>query len=337
MAPISSIPLSGTRKAAILLITSGSKSSAEVFKHLSVQEIETLSLEIATLGEIEDREREAVLQEFTEGMVAQDYMNFGGPDYAKSILESAFGSERAADILDRVSGIQDQDPFEFLKHIDARRLITFIQQEHPQTIALVVAHLRADQAAHVLSSIEEELAADVGRRIALMDRTTPDVIHEVGKVLGEKVASVTVQATAVGGHKALVDILNRSDHQTEAAIVKKIEEMDPKMAQEIKDLMFLFEDIKGLDDTAIQRIVKELDSKDLALALKGASQELRDLVFRNMSERAATILQEDIDVMGPVRVRRVEEAQQRIVNIVRKLEESGEITISRGDDDELIS
>lgn len=336
MASYAGSALTGQRKAAILLVTMGAKLSSEIFKHLTVPEIEQLSLEIATLGEISEPERDYVLREFNDSMVAQEYLNSGGPDYAKSILEGAFGLERANDILERLSGIQESNPFELLRRSDPRRLISFIHQEHPQTIALVTAHLRTDQAAQVLASLSEDMAADVARRIATMDRTSPEVIREVGKVLGEKVASVSSQSSVVGGTQAIVDILNKADQQTENSILRNLEDNDPEMAQQIKNLMFLFEDIKNLDNNSIQRMVKELDSKDLALALKGASQELRDLIFKNMSERAALILQEDIDVMGPVRLRRVEEAQQRIVNIVRKLEESGEITISRGEDDAIV-
>lgn len=329
--------LTGKQKAAILLVSIGKDKSSQVFKHLPEEELEELTLEIANIGRVSTEFRDQVVEEFHQMCVAQEYITRGGIDYAKEILESALGTHRAMDVINRLSTSLQVTPFDFMKKTDASQIFSFIQGEHPQTVALIVAHLDPAQGAMVLSSLQPELQANVAKRIAMMDRTSPEVIKDVERVLERRLASLMGQDyTAAGGVKTLVDVLNRVDRSTEKSILETLEEQNPELAEEIKKLMFVFEDIIGLDDRSIQQVLREVDSKDLALALKGASEDVKKKIFKNMSERAANILREDMDFMGPVRLRNVEEAQQRIVNTIRRLEEAGEIVVSRGGAEEIV-
>ena len=247
------------------------------------------------------------------------------------LCEDAVGDQRADEIISRLSSFLRVTPFDFLKHTDARQLLSFIQAEHPQTIALILSYLDPDNAAPVLSGLPPEVQVDVSQRIAKMDRTSPEVIREVERVLEQKVSAVmTTEVEQAGGIKNLVEVLNRVDRGTEKAIMENLEDSDPELADEVKRLMFVFEDIKMLDDRGIQLVLGQADKKDLALALKSVSDDVKDKLMRNMSKRAAASLQEDMDFMGPVRLKDVEDAQQRIVNIIRRLEESGELIIERG-------
>lgn len=329
--------LTGSKKAAILLISLGPELSSLLFKHLSEEEVEKLTLKIANIRRVPQEERDEIFQEFYQMWLASDYISQGGIEYARELLEKAFGEKKASEIIGRLTATLQVRPFDFIRKADPSQLINFIQNEHPQTIALILAYLEPDQAASVLSALPPELQVDVARRIALMDRTTPEVLREVEKVLERKLSSVMSQDyTTAGGVQALVEVLNRVDRATEKTIIETLEIQDPELADNIKKLLFVFEDIVQLDDRSVQLILREVDSHDLALALKGAGEEVMSKIERNISKRAAQMLKEDIQYMGPVRLRDVEEAQQRIVAVIRSLEEQGQIIITRGGKDEII-
>jgi flagellar motor switch protein FliG len=331
------VQLSGRQKAAILLITLGPEVSAQVFKHLRDDEIEQLTLEIANVRKVDGGEKEMILGEFHQICVAQEYISQGGITYAKEILEKALGSQRAIDILNRLTATLQVRPFDFARKAEPSQILNFIQNENPQTIALVLSYLQPEQSSAVLSSLPQDKQADVARRIALMDSTSPEVISQVEKVLEQKLSStVTQDYTNAGGIEAIVHILNGVDRGTERTILDSLEIQDPELAEEIKKRMFVFEDIVNLDNRSIQRIVRDIENSDLQLALKVASEEVRDAIFRNMSKRMAETFKEEMEYMGPVRLRDVEEAQTRIVATIRRLEEAGEIIIARGGGDDII-
>jgi flagellar motor switch protein FliG len=329
--------LNGRQKAAIFLVTIGSEVSAEIFKHLREDEIETLTFEIARLETIDAEDRDKVLAEFQELMMAQDFITTGGIDYARELLEKALGSQKAVDIINRLTSSLQVRPFDFIRRTDPTHLLNFIQQEHPQTIALILAYLEPQKASIILSSLPHEIQSDVAKRIATMDRTSPEVLREVERVLEKKLSTLSSEDyTSAGGVESIVDILNLVDRSTEKSIIESLEEEDPELAEEIKKRMFVFEDIVMLDDRAIQKVLREVDTAELAKALKAVDSEVQDKIFRNMSKRAATLLKEDMEYMGPIRMKDVEEAQQKIVAIIRKLEEQGEIVVARGGEDELV-
>ena len=329
--------ITGVQKAAILLIALGPDKSSNVFKHLKEDEIEQLSLEIANTRSVSPAMKDAVLDEFYEVCLAQQYIAEGGIGYAKDLLEKALGSERAKDVIGKLTASLQVRPFEFVRKTDASQLLNFIQDEHPQTIALILSYLSSNQASAIISALSPEKQTDVAKRIAQMDRTSPDVIKEVEKVLEQKLASLVNQDyTIVGGVDSIVDILNTVDRGTEKHIMESLEIEDPELADEIRKKMFVFEDILSLDDRSIQRVLREVDNNELAVALKGSNEEVQNLIFSNLSKRLATMIREDMDFMGPVRMKDVEEAQQKIVNIIRKLEDSAEIIISRGGGDEIV-
>ena len=329
--------ITGVQKAAILLIALGPDKSSNVFKHLKEDEIEQLTLEIANTRSVSPAMKDAVLDEFYEVCLAQQYIAEGGIGYAKDLLEKALGSERAKDVIGKLTASLQVRPFEFVRKTDASQLLNFIQDEHPQMIALILSYLSSNQASAIISALSPEKQTDVAKRIAQMDRTSPDVIKEVEKVLEQKLASLVNQDyTIVGGVDSIVDILNTVDRGTEKHIMESLEIEDPELADEIRKKMFVFEDILSLDDRSIQRVLREVDNNELAVALKGSNEEVQNLIFSNLSKRLATMIREDMDFMGPVRMKDVEEAQQKIVNIIRKLEDSAEIVISRGGGDEII-
>ena len=329
--------INGVQKAAILLIILGPERSATVFKHLKEEEIEELTLEIANTRSITPQIKEAVLAEFYEICLAQQYIAEGGIGYAKELLEKALGSDKAMDVIGKLTSSLQVKPFEFVRKTDASQLLNFIQDEHPQTIALILSYLSAQQAAMIISALPPDRQSDVAKRIAVMDRTSPDVIKEVEKVLESKLASLLNQDyTIIGGVDAVVDILNTVDRGTEKHIMETLEIEEPELADEIRKKMFVFEDILLLEDRAIQRVLREVDNNDLAISLKSANEEVQSAIFNNLSKRLATMIKEDMEFMGPVRMKDVEEAQQKIVNIIRKLEDAGEIVISRGGGDEII-
>jgi len=330
--------LSGKEKAAIALIALGPELSAEVFKHMREDEIEELTLEIASMRKVPSEQKEQVLGELYHMYLAQEYIAQGGIDYAKEILERALGSQKAMEIIERLTASLQVRPFEFIRSTDPGQLLTFIQGEHPQTIALILAFLQPEQAGTILTALPPEKQVDVTKRLALMEHTSPEVIQEVERVLEAKLSALAGQdSTQVGGVEALVEVLNRVDRATEKTILENLEEQEPELAEEIKRRLFTFEDIVHLDDRAVMRVLREIDlTKDLPLALKVASEEVKSKIFKNMSRRAVETLQEEMDYLGPVRLRDVEEAQQRIVNTIRKLEEIGEIIIARGGEDEIV-
>ncbi|WP_073089680.1 flagellar motor switch protein FliG [Thermosyntropha lipolytica] len=329
--------MSGKQKAANFLIFLGPEKSAKIFKHMTDEEVEQLTLEIASVRQVTPEKMDEIYREFYEMCLASQYIGQGGIAYAKEVLEKAYGPEKTMEIISRISASLQVRPFDFVRKTEPAQLLNFIQSEHPQTIALILAYLDPEKAASILSALPPEQQADVAKRIALMDTTSPEVIREVERVLERKLSSIAPQEmTSAGGVKAVVEIINRVDRGTEKTIIEALEVQDPELAEEIKKLMFVFEDIVMLDNRSVQRVLREVESQDLALALKGASSEVAQKIFSNMSSRAAEMLKEDIEFMGPVRLRDVEEAQQRIVNVIRRLEEAGEIVIARGGGDEII-
>lgn len=328
---------SGKQKAAIFLLTVGPDVASDIMKRLSEAEVDTLTYEIARLDKIRPEDKERVLQEFQELMMAQEFISRGGIDQARAILEKALGTQKAIDIVNRLTSSLQVRPFDFVRRQDPAQLLNFIQNEHPQTIALILSYLDAPKSALIMSSLPHQIQADVARRIAKMDRTSPEVLREVERVLERKLSTLSNEDyTMAGGIDVVVEVLNNVDRSTEKSIIEALEEEDPELAEEIKKKMFVFEDIVLLDDKAIQKVLRELDNQDLAKALKAVDTEVQEKIFRNMSKRAAALLREDMEFMGPIRLKDVEEAQQKIVNIIRKLEEDGEIVVARAGEDELV-
>ncbi|WP_445670212.1 flagellar motor switch protein FliG [Paenibacillus sp. PL2-23] len=329
--------LTGRQKAAILLITLGPEVSAQIFKHLRDDEIEQLTLEIANVRKVDSQDRELILSEFHQICMAQEYISQGGISYAKDILEKALGETKALEVINRLTATLQVRPFDFARKAEPAQILNFIQNENSQTIALVLSYLQPDQSSQILSSLPQDKQADVARRVALMDSTSPEVISQVERVLEQKLsATVTQDYTNAGGIDSIVQILNGVDRGTERTILDALEIQDPELAEEIKKRMFVFEDIVNIDNRSIQRIIRDIENADLQLALKVASEEVREAIFRNMSKRMADTFKEEMDIMGPVRLRDVEEAQTRIVATIRRLEESGEIIIARGGGDDII-
>ena len=328
----------GVQKAAILLITLGPERSADIFKHLKEEEIEELTLEIANTRSVSPQVKEDILNEFYQVCLAQQYIAEGGIGYAKELLDKALGQEKAQEVISKLTASLQVRPFEFVRKTDPSQLLNFIQDEHPQTIAMILSYLTESQAAMVLGALPPEKQADVAKRIAMMDRTSPDVIKEVERVLERRLSSLVNQDyTIVGGVDAIVNILNTVDRSTEKHIMESLEIEEPELADEIRKKMFVFEDILLLDDRAIQRVLRDVENSDLGIALKGANEDVQNAIFNNLSKRLAAMIKEDMEFMGPVRMKDVEEAQQKIVSVIRKLEDAGEIVISRGGGDEIIA
>lgn len=329
--------MSGKEKAAILLVTLGDEASSKILKFLSEKEIEEVTFEIARHPRIDSVQRDNVVNEFSEMLIAQEVISQGGIDYARQMLEKSLGSQRAMAIIEKLTASIQVKPFDFIKRADPAHIMNFIQGEHPQTIALILSYLDAKMASAIISQLPLEVQADVAKRIATMDRTSPDILREVERVLERKLSSLVNEEYAfAGGIQTVVDILNNVDRATEKGIMETLEEEDPELAEEIKKRLFVFEDVILLDDRAIQQVLREVDTKELALALKAVDENVRQKIFGNMSKRAAAMLEEDMEYMGPVRLRDVEESQQRIVGIIRRLEEEGEIIIARGTEEELV-
>lgn len=328
---------SGRERAAKLLIALGPENSALIFKHLREEEIEQLTLEIANIRTISPNAKEQVLDEFYQMCFAQEYISEGGISYAKEILSKALGNDKALDIINKLTGSLQVRPFDFVKKTDANQLINTIQDEHPQTIALILAFLRPQQAANIIAALPNEKQIEVAKRIALMGRTSPEAIREVERVLEKKLSTfATEEFTTAGGIQSIVDILNSVDRGTEKRILESLEVEETELAEEIKNRMFIFDDIVTMDNRSIQRFLREIDNSVLALALKGANENVKKIILSNISKRLSEMIQEDMEFMGPVRLKDVEEAQQNIVNIIRNLENTGEIVISRGGGDEII-
>ena len=331
--------LTGPRKAAVLLVQLGKERSAKILSKLREAEVEKLSGEIVRLGPVDSKVADAVVTEFQEMAEANQYISQGGMDFARELLHASLGADRANELLDRLSTSLADLPFAFLQRADARQVLSFLQDEHPQTIALVLAHVTPQQASSILSGLAAELQTDVAHRIAVMDRTSPEMIRQVEATLARKLSSVLQPSdlSVVGGLQPLVDIINRADRTTEKLILEGLEARDPELAEQIRSKMFMFEDIVNLDDRAIQLVLRQVETGDLATALKGVREDVRDKVLRNMSERSAENLVDEIDLLGAVRLRTVEEAQAKVVQAIRTLESSGQIMIQRGDDDEFVA
>jgi flagellar motor switch protein FliG len=329
----------GVRKAAILLIQMGREGATAVLNHMGEDEVEKVSAEIARLESISGAETEAVLAEFRDMMTARAHIAQGGLGFAQQILTQSLGAERASDIIARLNAAAVHTPFQFLHRADPSQLRSFIVDEHPQVIALVLAHMPADKASLLLSGLAPDIQAEVAHRIAVMDRTSPDIVRTVESTLERRLSSMLQpsETSRVGGLDPLVDIINRSDRSTERQIVEGLEALDPMLADAIKSKMFMFDDIVSLEDRSIQLVLREIDTAELALALKGVSDPVRDKITKNLSERAATNLIEEVELLGTVRLRQVEEAQQNIIRTIRQLEEQGQIMVRRGSDDEFVA
>ena len=329
--------MNGRDKAAVLMISLGKEQSAKIFKHLKDEEIEQLTLDITNMRRVESDTKNMVIAEFFDQCVAQNYISEGGLDYAREVLEHAMGSEKALNILTRLTSTLQVRPFDFARNSDPNQVANFLQNEHPQTIALVMAYLEPKMSSAILSKLPNEKQTEVVERISLMDRTSPEYVREIERVLDKKLSSMgTEDFMAIGGIESIVEILNASDRSTERNVLEALENRNSDLADEIRRKMFVFEDIVKLDKRAVQRVMKEVENADLTIALKNASEEVMNIIFNNMSTRLRDMIKEDMDYMGPVRVRDVEEAQQRIVNIIRRLQDAGEIIVSRGAEDEVI-
>jgi flagellar motor switch protein FliG len=328
--------LSGAQRAAGLLIALGPEASGKVLVRFKDHEIERLTWEITNMGAISPEVKDELLEQAYEVALARDYASSGGIDYAMEILEKAFGEEKARDISTRIFENFRTVPFSFARELDPTQLVSFLSNEHPQTVALILSYVPADKASGVLAQLPPVIQGEVALRIARMDRTTPEVVKEVEDLMQRKLASVLSQRSEMkqaGGPASLVKLLKTVDRAAERSILETLDRLDPKLAEEVRKQMFVFENIVQLDDRSIQRVLRDVDTKDLSIALKGASEEVRRRILKNMSERAAAMLEEDMAVMGPVRIRNVEQAQGNIVNIIRQLDEAEEIVISRDDED----
>ena len=330
--------LSPYHKAAILIIALGVTTAANVLKHLPEKEVEKISLELAKLRDVSSELVKGVVEEFYEMMMAKDYVSQGGMDYAKQVLEKAWGSRKAEDFLKKIEAATEVSAFYLLQTVDDAQLLSFLQDEHPQTAALILANLKPKQAAAVLSQLSAELQNEIAYRLATMEKTSPEMVREIEEVLREQLGNVFgADMRKTGGAPAVAEILNSASRSAEKNILDHLRERDPELAMEVTNLMFLFEDLLTLSDESIQKIIKEVDSKTLALSLKATTTELQEKIYNNMSDRAAGMLRDEIEYLGPVRVREVEETQATILEVVRRLDDAGEITISRGEtQDELV-
>jgi flagellar motor switch protein FliG len=328
--------LSGKEKAAILMISLGPRLSGQIFKHLSEDDIEQLTLEIASFRQVQPSQQDLVIQECLTMIQAQEYVAKGGMEYAQEILERGLGVEAANQILSRLTAALQVRPFDFARKTDPSQLLNFIQHEHPQTIALILAYLHADQASMIIGSLPPELQVEVAKRLATLDQTTPEVVEDVEGTLERKLSAFATDFTPAGGIDIAVDVLNRVDRTTEKTILKRLEEDDPELAEAIRKRMFVFENIVSLADRDLQKVIREVDTKDWPYALKAASEEVCEAIYRNMSKRQAEMIKEDMEFLGPVRLRDVEDAQQRVVGVIRRLEDSGDIIVSRGGEDDVV-
>jgi len=329
----------GVRKAAIILIQLGREKAGEVLSHLSESEVEAISAEIAQLDVVDAAESSAVLTEFADMATAQAHISHGGLAFARTMLEQSLGLDRATEIMDRLQAAAVKMPFQFLHRADPRQVRTFIADEHPQVIALVLAHMTPDKASAVMAGLAPHLQAETAHRIAVMDRTTPEIIRAVEANLERKLSSVLQpsELSRVGGVDPLVNIINRSDRVTERQIVEGLESLDAELADEVRSRMFMFEDIVHLDDKSVQLVLRQVNEAELALALKGVSESVRTKITSNLSSRAAETLIEEVDLLGAVRLTQVEEAQQSVIRKIRQLEEQGQIVVHRsGSEEELV-
>lgn len=330
--------LTSAQKAATVIISLGAETASEVYRYLSEEEIEKLTIEIANLTKISIEETEKVLTDFYQMCLTQKVIAEGGMDYAKSILEKAFGSQQASVLLDRVANSMKLKTFEFIRKADYKNLMAVIQNEHPQTIALILSYATADQASTIIGELPKEVQIEVVERIAKMESASPEVIRIVEENLESKFSSmVSIDFTEIGGVNYIADVMNHMDRSNERFIFDELSKKDEELSDEIRKRMFVFEDIVYLDDMSIQRFLRDVDSKDLVLAIKGSNQEVTNLIYKNMSQRQAETIKSDLEFTHNVRLKDVEEAQQRIVGTIRRLEEEGELVILKGGKDEVIA
>lgn len=331
--------MTATQKVAALLIVLGPATASEVLKNITDDDLlEQITLDIASLNKVSTEILNSILEEFKTIFQASNYLSAGGMDYAKELLEKAYGGDQAKKILDRLVVLMNSNPFQFFNEADPGQLATSFQNENPQLIALIMAYLKPEHSAQVLNYLPPDVQAQVALKIADMDTTNPEILSEIEKIVESKFSSVVVQDfSKAGGVDALANILNRADRATERNVIELLEIQSPQLAEEVRELMFVFEDIITLDDRAIQRVLREVETKDLAMSLKGTKEDVKEKVFRNMSERAQQMLRDEMEYMGPVRAREVQEIQTKIVGIIRTLEVAGEIVIAReNNEDELI-
>jgi len=323
--------MSGPKKAALMIVLMGNEAAAAVFRALGPEDVEVLTREVASLGDVAPEVRDQVLDEFDELMMAHAYLTEGGLQVAREILVKAWGQERAMEVLERVQGAGSGNPFVKLNDVDEKQLVNFIQGEHPQTVALMLVQLKPQHAASVLAALPAEVQPDVCGRMATMGQISPEMLSEIENVLWQHLSVMSRSPRSqVGGVQAVAEILNLVDRSTEKNIIGVLERENPDLTTQIKNLMFVFEDMLHLGDREIQRVLKDVDSRDLAVALKLASEEVKAKIFGNLSQRAAEMLKDELEFLGPVRLKNVEDAQKRIVEAVRRLDEAGEIHISRG-------
>jgi flagellar motor switch protein FliG len=321
--------INGIQKAALLMIALDIETAAAVLKYLDPEQVEKISAEITKVKNIPSKVVDSIMQDFYDMVTAREYVLEGGLEYAQAILEKSFGMNKAIEIVDKVKSLTTLKGFDVLKKADSVQLVSFLNKEHPQTIALILSHLNPDQTAEALKELPPDLRADVAYRIATLGKVSPQTLKQIEKVVDEMAGTTLSQSVSkIGGSKSLANILNRLNVNLTKEILEQIEINDPDVAAEVKRLMFMFEDIVNIQDKDIQKILKEVDRKDLALALKVADETLRNKIFSNMSERAADLLKEELQYMGMVKLKEVEAAQAKIIDIVKSLEESGEISLN---------
>lgn len=329
--------LGGAKKVAILMMSLGASEAATLLRHMRRDEVEAITVEIANLKKVDPSLQGEVLTEFYHLSQAEVKIAEGGVDLAREILERAFDHGRADDIMRRLTTFLQRRPFESLRKADASQIMSFIMNEHPQTIAVLLAYMDPNQASEVLSALTPDLQSDVARRIALMGRAAPEVIKEIEALIEKKLSNLAAdEVLGAGGVNAIVPILNNTDRSSERAILARLEEFDPELADEIRNRMFVFENIVQIDDRSMQKVLRRVDNKTLSLALKGTPSDVSNKVMKNLSQKAAELLKEDMAVLGPVRIRDVEQAQREVVNIIRQLEDQGELVLSRGERDDFV-
>jgi flagellar motor switch protein FliG len=328
----------GMKKAAAFLLAIGPEAAGLILRQMDREIVEEVTREVASLGMVPPDQQETIVEEFYNVALAKQYANEGGLAYARALLERVLSKDEAVRVMQQIEHQVQQQPFSFLQKAESENLLTFMQDEHPQTIALILAHLPSSKGSEILSGLPPAKQVEVVTRVANMEQTNPEVIREVEKGLEQRLSGImTQQFQKVGGVEAVAEILNLSDRATEKGILETLEAEDPELVEQIRRLMFVFEDILLVNDKGIQSLLKEIDNDELALALKTASEEMKDKIFNNMSERAAQLIKEDMEYMGPVRLSDVEAAQQRIVDVVRRLEDAGEIIISgRGGESDVV-
>lgn len=330
--------ISQATKVAAIMIALGVDSASEVYKYLRDDEIEAITAEIAKLDLLSSDEMQQILEDFYDLCITQKVVTEGGESYAKDVLDKAFGPQRASYLMEQVLKTNKTRNFDFLRKVDYKNLLMMLQNEHPQMIAIVLSYVSAEQTSQIISELPNDIQLDVIKRISNLDRASPEIIAIVESVLAKKVSAIaSVDVTEFGGINFIAEIMNRVDRKTEKFIFEELSDEDPELAEEIKKLMFVFDDIIYLDNMEVQMFIREVDSKDLTIALKAASEEVKNVIFNNMSQRQREQIQTDMQYLHNVRMRDVEEAQQKIVAVIRRLEESGEIVISKGGEDEIIA